>query len=105
MSLYYDSRIRKVVVERWARERIPQLESNLTLEIPEEDVSPEESAIFKDVKIPISYKNAVAQELWETEDEAVKLHVRSQRETEIAPRTVYNTGGDERLGILNQYIK
>lgn len=105
MSLYYDSRIRKVVVERWASDRIPQLEANPPFEIPEEEIAPEESSIFKDMKIPISYKNAIAQELWEKEDEAIKSHVRSQRGTEVAPRTVYNTGGEERLDILNQYIK
>lgn len=105
MSLYYDSRIRKIVLERWAEERLPQFEANPTLEIPEDEISLEESAIFKDFKIPISYKNAIAQQLWENEDEAVKSHVRSQRETETDPKTVYNTQGDERLGVLNQYVK
>ena len=105
MSLYYDSRIRKVVVERWAKDGLPQLEGNPPFEIPEEDISLEESAVFKDFKIPISFKNAIAQELWENEDEVVKSNVRSQRGSEIAPRTVYNTEGKERLDILEQYVK
>lgn len=105
MTLYYDSRIRKTVLERWKNERIPLLEANIPVEIPEDEVLPSESAIFKDMKIPISFKNQVAQGLWENEDEAIKNHVRSRRDADVVAKTVYNTEGEERLELLREYVK
>ena len=106
MSLYYESRIRKTILERWAKEKVPQLEIELSPEtvIPE-DVLPEESAIFKDVTVPISFKNLIAQELWEKEEEAIKRHVRSTRDAQNSVKTVYNTEGEERLDLLRQYAR
>ena len=105
MTLYYDSCIRKTVLERWKKERIPLLEANLPMEIPEDEVDPSKSAIFKDMKIPISFKNEVAQSLWENEDEAIKNYVRSKRNGDVVTKTVYNTEGEERLELLRQYVK
>jgi hypothetical protein len=105
MTLYYDTRVRKTVLARWEEDRIPQLESNITTEIPEDEVRPEDSVFFKDMRIPICYKQAIAQELWENEGEAIKAEVRSHRNTEVATKTVYDTDGEERLKLLREYIK
>lgn len=107
MSLYYESRIRKTILERWAKDKVPQLEHvpDPSRVIPEKDVSPEESAIFKDIAVPISFKNMIAQELWEGEEEEIKRHVRSTRDALVSIKTVYNTEGEERLELLRQYTK
>jgi hypothetical protein len=107
MTLYYESRIRQTILERWAKDKITQLEiqSNPGLEIPEDEILPEESAIFKDMMVPISFKNTIAQELWEKEEEAIKRHVRSKRDAQVTVKTVYNTEGEERSELLRQYIK
>jgi hypothetical protein len=105
MTLYYDTRIRKTVIDRWDKNKIPQLEPSVRVVIPENEVAPEESAIFKDTGIPISFKNSIAQELWEKEDDTTKSRVRSHRDSEFAINTVYNTDGDDRMELLRQYIK
>lgn len=105
MTLYYESRIRKTVLACWAQNQIPQFKLNTTLVIPENEIAPEESPIFKDIKIPISYKNAIAQELWEKEEEAIKNHVQSQHGVEAITSMVCNTNGEERMELLHQYIK
>ena len=61
--------------------------------------------IFTDMKIPISYKNSIAQELWDAEDEATKKEVRAYRNTESVAKTVYNTEGLERLELVREYAK
>lgn len=106
MVLFYDDRIRKTILSRWAEDKIPQLETNITVQIPEDEVRREDSAVFKDMNIPISYKNAIAQQLWESEEEVIKQEVRSwQRDKEGVTKTVYNTNGEERLKLLREYIK
>jgi len=107
MALFYDSRIRQVVLKRWETERIPQLESNIRVEvgIPESEILPEESPILKDVAIPIAFKNMVAQKLLEDETDAVKEQVRrsQQQQVDATTKTVYNTHGAERLKLLQEY--
>jgi len=107
MSLFYESRIRQVVLKRWETERIPQLESNIRVEvgIPESEILPEESPILKDIAIPIAFKNMVAQKLWEDESDTVKEQVRrsQQQHVDATTKTVYNTDGVERLELLREY--
>jgi len=82
MTLYYDSRIRETVVERWAKDRVPNLESALEVNIPENEIEPHESYSLKDFKIPIAYKRTIAQELYEAESEAIKAEVRAKQEAQ-----------------------
>jgi len=102
MTLYYDSRIRQTVLKRWAEGRAG-MEYSAELTIPEGEIEPHESCIYKDGKISIGFKTAVAQELYENETEAIKAEVRSKREESV--KTVYNTSGDERMELIHSYQK
>lgn len=104
MSLFYDTRIRAVVQERWAKANIPNMDFSRE-EVPEDEVEPQDSSLFKDTKIPLCFKNAVAQELFKSEQEDVKAAVRSRRDIESSGRTVHNTIGDERLELVREYQK
>jgi len=101
MVLYYDSRIRQTVLERWAEGHVG-VESRVESTIPDGDIEPHESCIYRDAKIPITFKNAVAQELFENETVAIKAEVRSKRE-EGTVKTVYNTRGDQRMELIHDY--
>ena len=105
MVLFYESRIRPTVLARWASDKIHHLGSNIVLNIPESEILPEDSHLLKDTKIPISYKNMIAQELWGIEDEAIKKEVLSRRQSDTVYKTVYNTDGEERLGVVREYAK
>jgi len=73
------------------------------VEIPEEDVDPEDSALMKDTKIPICFKNDVARELYDTEDDDIKQVIRSRREAQPLVRNVYNVSEKERLELVRDY--
>ena len=104
MILYYDTRIRETVVKRWAEDRVPSLEYRVELDIPEDEVEPCESYNMKDQKIPITYKNAIAQELYEAESEMIKMEVRSQREAWYeGSRTVRTDDEDQREILVREY--
>jgi len=105
MILFYESRIRPTVLARWASDKIQYLGSKVELNIPESEILPEDSHLLKDTVIPISYKNMIAQELWDAEDEAIKREVRSQRQYDTVYKTVYNTDGKERMGVIREYTK
>lgn len=105
MALYYDTRIREVVLNRWAEGGFPRMEAAVTVVIPEEDIEPHESFTFKDTRIPITFKNAVAQELYANETDAIKAEVRSRREAGSVHKTVYNTEGSERANLVEEYHK
>ena len=105
MSLYYSERIRPTVQSRWEKERIPCLESNITSTIPESDLEPDEIPVFSDMKIPISFKNIVAKDLYEKETEEIKARVRSLRNAGADQNTVYTTEGRERMELLEEYQK
>lgn len=107
MSLFYDTRIREIVVERWADARIPNMDfSGSSAAIPESQVDSEDSSLFKDTKIPLCFKNLVAQELYDAEEEEIKVEVRSKREAGALIKTVYNAGSEEeRLEIVREYRK
>lgn len=102
MALYYETRIREVVKQRWAAAGISNMDFG-GQEIPEDQVDPEESSVFKDTKIPLFYKNMVAQGLYEAEEEAIKAHVRLVREEEHQIKTVYNTTSTERIELVREY--
>ena len=104
MSLYYDTRIRPTVVKRWTEAPIPNMDFS-GLEIPEDQVDPEDSALLKDTKIPLRFKNEVAQELYNAEEEEIKEAVRSKREADLLAKTVHNTTGDTRLELVQYYQK
>jgi hypothetical protein len=104
MILYYDDRIREIVVRRWAEDRVPSLESRVEVPIPEDQIDPQDSFTMKDPKIPITYKTAVAQELYNAEPEVIKANVRSHREA-YGPggKTVRTDDEDERLTLVREY--
>ena len=41
-------------------------------DVPDAQVDPEDSALLKDTKIALSFKNQIAQELYDAEEEGVK---------------------------------
>ena len=105
MILYYDTRIREVVVKRWAEDGVKSLESRVEVNIPEDEIEPCESYTLKDPKIPIAYKNAIAQKLYEAESETLKAEVRKQKEAWRNGKTVRTDDEDERLELVRQYQK
>ena len=102
MSLYYDLRIWSVVTKRWAEANLPNMDFS-GVEIPEEDVDPEDSALMKDTKIPICFKNDVAWELYNAEDDDIKQVIRSRHEAQPLVRNVYNVSEKERLELVRDY--
>ena len=74
MSMFYTSQIQPTVLSRWAEVKAAYPGSNDAQDLAEgEPLS--ENGVFRDVTIPISYKNAIAQELWDVEDEGIKKQV------------------------------
>lgn len=104
MSLYYDERIRATVQERWAAAKLQNMDFSRE-EIPEDEVDPEDSALLKDTKIPLFYKNLVAQQLYDVEEERIKDQVKATRDAEGLVKTVYNTNGEERQELVRGYQK
>ena len=74
-------------------------------ETPEDEVDCEDSHLLKDIRIPLCFKNSVAQRLYEAEEEEIKEVVRSKREDELLVKTPYNTQGDERQELIQEYQK
>jgi hypothetical protein len=106
MILYYDSRIREVVLKRWAEDRVPCLESRVEVNIPDSEIEPHDSFTLKDPKIPVSYKHAIARNLYAAESEAIKTEVRLQREAwHENGRTVRTNNEEERLSLVRDYQK
>ena len=104
MSMFYDDRIREVVKERWAKANLPSIDFSRS-HIPEDQVDSEDSSLLKDTKIPLHFKNLVAQELYEAEEEDIKKSVRSKRDAAMFDATVYNTSGEERVELVRAYQK
>lgn len=104
MTLYYDTRIRETVTKEWAEAALPNMDFSRQ-EIPEEQVDPEDSSLFKDTKIPLCFKNSVAQRLYETEEEEIKEAVRSRREADLLNKSVYDAPEEERLELVRDYQK
>ena len=74
-------------------------------EIPEEQVDPEDSSLFKDTKIPLFFKNHVAQRLYENEEEEIKEAVRSKRDADSLSRSIDSVPEEERLEFVRNYQK
>ena len=72
-------------------------------ENPEDQVDLEDSLLLKDARILIFFKNQVAFELYHTEEEEIKEAVRSRRDAEVLAKTVYNTTGEERMELVQEY--
>ena len=104
MALYYDSRIRQVIIERWKEAVIPNMDFSGGLpDIPEDQVDAEDSSLFKDTKVPLCFKNHVAQELYAAEEEEIKAIVRSKRNADSSITTVYDADEEERLKLIREY--
>ena len=104
MILYYDSWIRATVVKCWDEDSVPGLEPQVEVNIPENEIEPHESYSLRDPKIPISYKKAIAQKLYEAESEVVKAEVRRQREVwRENGTTIHTEDKDERKVLVREY--
>ena len=102
MKLYYDSRIRPVVVERWADANFPNMDFSRS-EIPEEEVDPEDSALMKDTKVPLCFKNSVAQELYDAEEDEIKEKVQSMCEAQPLITNVYDASEEDQVELVQDY--
>jgi hypothetical protein len=104
MVLYYDTRIREAVVKRWAEDGVPSMESRHVVPVPENEIESQDSFLLKDQKIPIAFKIAIAQRLYDAEPEVIKAGVRSHREA-CGPggKTVRTNDEDERLSLVREY--
>ena len=93
------------MLSRWEKDKATYPGSITVPDTPEGGSLAEDGYIFQDMRIPINYKNSVAQQLWNAEDEAIKKEVRSLCESEPNVKTVYNTDGKERLELVWEYSK
>ena len=106
MSLYYDMQIWSTVVKEWNQVNIPNMDfSGSQPEILKNQVDPEDSHLFKDTKIPLFFKNSVAQQLYEAEEDEIKEKVWLKCEGNILIRTVYNLDEKEWLELVQEYQK
>ena len=106
MTLYYDSRIRQTVIKEWNEANLPNMDfSGLNPELPETQIDPRDSHLFKDTKIPLFFKNNVAQRLYKAEEEEIKKKVRSTREEQLLIKTIHSVGEEERLELVREYQK
>ena len=104
MILYYDSRIRDVVVKRWAESRVPGLETGAEVNILENEIDSYDSFTLKDPKIPISFKNEIARKLYDAESEVIKANVRMHREAwNENGKTVRTDDEDLRQDLVREY--
>ena len=107
MRLYYDARIRETVLKQWKEADLKYMEANVRLPpIPEDSIDPEDSYLFKDERIPVNFKNHVAQKLYEKEEEAIVASVQAQRKQELNKLTVYTAKSEEdRLDLVRELHK
>lgn len=106
MSLYYDARIRQTVIAEWKEASLPNMDfSGGVPEIPEDQIDPEDSSLFKDQAIPLCFKNQVARRLYDAEEEEIKAAVQLEREARALIKTVHNAEEEERLELVRGYQK
>lgn len=104
MSLYYDMQIRPVVIKQWDDIGLMMSFGNC-LEIPEDQVDPKDSSLFKDTRIPLTFKNEIAVELYSAEEEEIKKVVRSKRKYSPV-KTIYSVSSEEeRMELVLDYQK
>lgn len=104
MSMFYDERIRAVVNQEWAERDFSAINYRGS-DIPEDQVDPEDSALLKDTKIPLVFKVAVAQKLYENEDEEVKERVRSKRNADLFSINIHDASDEDRAELVRAYQK
>ena len=75
MVLFYDDRIRETVMNRWAKVCVLSLECMVEVNVLENEIGREDSFLLKDQRIPITFKNEIAQELWDAESNEIKAKV------------------------------
>ena len=102
MTLYYDTRIRPVVVKEWAEANIPNMDFSRS-EVSEDQVDPEDSHLLKDTKIPLCFKNNVAQRLFKDEEEDIKEVVRLTRDADTLIKNVHTASEEERRELVREY--
>lgn len=102
MKLYYDTRIRDTVVERWANSEITNMNFAESA-IPEDQIDSSEAAVFKDFKIPLSFKNRIAQELYNAEEEDIKVAVRSKCQADLLVADIRHVDEEDRLELAQVY--
>lgn len=106
MTLYYDKRIRPTLLERWAEANLPNMDfSGGAPKIPEEKIDPKDSALLKDDEVPLCFKNHIAQELYEAEEESIKEAVRLRRDKDMSIKTIYDVDEEDRLELVRDYHK
>ena len=104
MSLYYNDRIRQTVIDRWAKTGVTGMDfSRSEVQVPEDEISPEDSSLLWDTKIPLCFKNQIAKELYDAEEDGIKETVRSKRESEMEVKTVYDASEEDRLELVQGY--
>ena len=110
MSLYYDTRIRDVVVKEWAESKIQYMGGRPQTSTATEDTATDTdrddaSYIFKDMPIPLSFRNNIARKLYEKEDEAIIASVKLKRKEDLLKKTVYTANEEDRLELVRDYKK
>lgn len=107
MVLFYDDRIHETVANRWAKVRVPSLECTVEVNVLESEIGHEDSFLLKDPRIPITFKNKIAQELWDAESNEIKAKVRSERKMwqPGSDQTVRTDDEDDRLALVREYQK
>ena len=72
-------------------------------EPPENQINPKDSHLLKDTRVPLCFKNNVAQRLYEAEEEEIKMVVQSKRGEELLIKTVYDIDEEEWLELVREY--
>ena len=68
-------------------------------EVSEEQVDPEDSSLFKDTRVPLTFKNEIMLELYNAEEEQIKTEVQSKHEYSPV-KTIYNASSEEDQMVL-----
>ena len=106
MALFYDTRIRAIAVKRWTEAGIPNMDfSGSSPAIPEDQIDPEDSAMLKDPQVPICYKNEVASELYEVEEDEIKEVVRAKVQADLLIKSVLTANEEDRQALVQEYHK
>ena len=105
MRLYYDTRIRDTIVKEWDAAGLKNMEVQVRSPQAEESIDPDVSYLLKDGRVPINFKNHVAQKLYETEEDEIKEAVRTKRKEDLSQLTVFSANEEDRLDLVREYHK
>lgn len=104
MTLHYADKIRETVKERWKATGSPGLQVGAVE--GHELLDSRDDWLVKDPTIPITFKKAIARELFKGESEAFKCEIRAHIEAWTSDgRTVRTNDEDERLELVRDYKK